>query len=148
MALTPNVLGILIGGVAAAVLYGVSGVFSKASTREGIGIGVFLVIIGGAIALTGIVIAIVWPGRVPNGRATAYAAALGFTWALGTVCVALALVRYQIPLGKLAPLYNMNTLVAVILSLIVFAEWQQVRMAQLLLGAVLIVVGGLLVARS
>ena len=46
-------------------------------------------------------------------------------------------------LSKLAPLYNMNTLVVVLLALVVYAEWRDVHLAKLLAGAALVVLGGL-----
>lgn len=42
----------------------------------------------------------------------------------------------------------MNTLVAVVIGLVVLAEWENVQPGQLLLGAVLTVAGGVLAATS
>jgi hypothetical protein len=42
----------------------------------------------------------------------------------------------------------MNTLITVLLALWVFAEWKTVHIPQLLLGSILIVIGGTLVARA
>jgi uncharacterized membrane protein len=62
--------------------------------------------------------------------------------------VELAIARYGTPLAKLAPLYNMNTLVVVILALLFFAEARDVAVPKLITGAVMIVIGGMLVARA
>ena len=51
-------------------------------------------------------------------------------------------------IAQLVPLYNMNTLVAVILALIVFSEWQELQLVKLLLGTVLIVAGAIFVANA
>lgn len=76
------------------------------------------------------------------------AVGIGASWAAGMALVALALTRYGVPLSKLAPLYNMNTLVVVLLALIVFAEAREVAFPRLLLGTLLILAGGVVVARA
>ena len=49
---------------------------------------------------------------------------------------------------QLAPLYNMNTMVAVLIGLWAFSEWKELDMLRLLSGVVLIVIGGTLVSRA
>jgi hypothetical protein len=44
--------------------------------------------------------------------------AVGLTWGLGSAGVAFALMRFHTPISVLSPLFNMNTLVKVLLSLI------------------------------
>ena len=56
--------------------------------------------------------------------------------------------KYSASISTLVPLYNLNTLIAVSVGLLVFAEWKTVAVPQLLFGSVLIVVGGTLVARA
>ena len=146
--MSPQVLGILIGGLLPALLYGATGVFSKASTKEGIGIGMYLMIIGVSIVVTGGGFFLLQADKTVSVRSALYACGLGVTWALGTGLVAIGLTRFDMPLGKLVPLYNMNTLVAVLLALWIFSEWQNVKVLQLLLGSVLIVLGGVLVSRA
>lgn len=58
----------------------------------------------------------------------------------------MALIRYDAAVSQLAPLYNMNTLVAVLLGLLVFAEFRDVQVLRLAAGALLIVLGGWLVS--
>lgn len=146
--MSPQVLGILVGGLLPALLYGATGVFSKASTKEGIGIGIYLMIIGLSIVLTGGGFFLLQADKTVSVRSALYACGLGVTWALGTGLVAIGLTRFGIPLGKLVPLYNMNTLIAVVLALWIFSEWQNVKVMQLVLGSVLIVLGGVLVAKA
>jgi hypothetical protein len=42
----------------------------------------------------------------------------------------------------------MNTLVAVCIGLVAFAEWKDVHISKLIVGSVLVVIGGTLVANS
>ncbi len=142
------ILGIVIGGIAPAILYGVSGLFSKSSTNAGIGIGIYLLIIGLAVLFVGVGFFIALPDRTLSVRSGLHAAGFGITWALGSGLVAIALSQFGAPIGKLVPLYNMNTLIVVLLGLWLFSEWKQVDMTQLLIGTMFIIVGGTLVARA
>lgn len=148
--MTPQILGLVIGGVLPAVLYGTSSVFAKTSTNVGMPVGIHLFWIGLAISTTGVLFSVVLPGAVPSLvpsiKGVASSSMLGLLWGLGTGCVALGLLQYQAPLAKLVPLYNMNTLITVGLALILFSEWKEMNIVQLLLGAVLIIAGGILVS--
>ncbi|MDD5103282.1 MAG: hypothetical protein PHX93_02680 [Candidatus Peribacteraceae bacterium] len=146
--MTPATTGLIIGGLLPALLYGASAIFQRGSTGLGIGIGPFLIAAGIAVLLTGMALLWLDPGRAWSVRSAALAMGSGTAWGIGTSLVAVALVRYGIPLGKLVPLYNMNSLVAVTLALVIFAEWKQVKVPQLLIGSMLIVMGGTLVSKA
>ncbi|MEO0824692.1 MAG: hypothetical protein AAFW84_06230 [Cyanobacteria bacterium J06635_15] len=144
--MSPKLLGLIVGGVLPALFYGVSSVFAKSSTNAGMSVGGHLFFIGIAISGVGLLFNLLLPGSIPSLVAVASSSMQGILWALGTGCVVLGLLKYQAPLAKLVPLYNMNTLVTSGLALIVFAEWRQVNPVQLLIGAGLIIVGGILVS--
>lgn len=148
--MNPQILGLVIGGILPAVFYGTSSIFSKTSTNAGMPVGVHLFWIGLAISMTGVLFSVVLPGAVPalipSIKGVASSSMLGLLWGLGTGCVALGLIQYQAPLAKLVPLYNMNTLITVVLALILFAEWKDMNIVQLLMGALLIIAGGILVS--
>lgn len=146
--MSSQTLGILIGGLLAAVLYGLTGLSSKASIQAGIGLGIYLLIIGLSIAAVGGVLFFFLPDRTVNWLSGLHAVGVGLTWGIGTASVGIALSIFRVPLSKLVPLYNMNTLIAVLLSLWLFAEWREVRGVQLLLGSVFIIAGGILVATA
>lgn len=147
VAMSTQATGILLG-ILAAALYGLSGIFAKASTQAGIGLGWYLFICGIAIAGVGIGSSLFLSNGTLSMKSGLHAAGLGLTWGVGTAVVAIALTKYQIPLGKIVPLYNMNTLVAVLLALWIFAEWKQVHVPTLLIGSLLVIIGGTLVARA
>ncbi|MEL6130758.1 MAG: hypothetical protein AAFX51_19785 [Cyanobacteria bacterium J06636_28] len=136
----------MVGGLLPALFYGVSSVFAKSSTNAGMSVGGHLFVIGITISITGLLFNVLLPGNVPSIMAVASSSMQGVFWGLGTGCVVLGLLKYQAPLAKLVPLYNMNTLVTSGLALIVFAEWRAVNPLQLLVGAGLIVAGGILVS--
>ena len=146
MPLSPSVLGIIIGGLIPAVFFGLASLFSKASVQSGIGSGIYLMISGLAIVVVGIVVHFFVPDRTLSLRSGFHAIAVGVTYGIAAACIVIAMARFKTPLSQLVPLFNMNTLVSVLLALWIFAEWQQVKVLQLLFGAFLIVVGGILVS--
>jgi len=142
------IAGIIIGGVIPALVFGVFGVLQKVCLRAGLGIGPFFVTMGGTVALVGLLCCLL------TGRNTVTAAAglsgigTGLVWSLGTGLVLLALGRFGASVSQLAPLYNTNTLVVVLLGMFIFSEWKQVHPVPLVIGAGLIVLGAALVARA
>lgn len=141
-----NFVGLIVGGLLPALFYGISSVFAKSSTNAGMTVGGHLFVIGIAVSMTGVLFNVLLPGNIPSLVAIASSSMQGIFWGLGTGCVVLGLIKYQVPLAKLVPLYNMNTLVTSGLALVLFSEWRAVNPLQLLVGAGLIVAGGILVS--
>lgn len=144
--MSPKLLGLIIGGLLPALVYGIAGIFAKTSTNMGMPVGGHLISIGVATGLTGVFFSWILPSSMPSIGAIASSSMLGLFWGLGTGFVALGLLKYRTPLAKLVPLYNMNTLITVVLALIIFAEWKQTNTVQLVVGAGFIILGGLLVS--
>jgi glucose uptake protein GlcU len=86
-------------------------------------------------------------GRELNSWSTLAGISAGVLWGLGMV-FSLCAVASGADVARLAPIYNCNTLVAVLLGIVVLKEihggWDIVRVV---VASVLIVVGGVLVAR-
>ena len=141
-----QLLGLLIGGVVPALCYGISSIFAKTSANAGMSIGGHLFFIGLAISAVGVIMNLWLPGEIPSLMAVGSSTLQGVFWGLGTGGVVLGILKYQAPLSKLVPLYNMNTLITVGLALVLFAEWQQVNPVLLWLGTVLVMLGGILVS--
>lgn len=140
--------GLLVGGLLPALLFGVTGILQKAYSRAGGGAGWYLPLVGVGVAATGLAALPLLGERTLTARAGAVALGIGVSWGLGMIAVVLGLTRYGTPLAKLAPLYNLNTLVVVLLALALFAESREVDVARLLAGAAFIVVGAGLVAKA
>jgi uncharacterized membrane protein len=146
--LSPKLLGLLIGGLLPALLFGVAGAFSKTSGIAGMPVGPHMMFVGLAVTAVGGLFQLGLPGAIPSSWAIASSSLLGFFWATGMGLVLLGLARYQAPLSQLVPLYNMNTLVTVAIALVLFGEWKDANGIQLLVGAGLIIAGGVLVSRA
>lgn len=141
-------MGLVIGGFVPAVGYALFAIFTKNATQAGIGPGANMVLVGLATSVIGVLFHLALPSPPVTGKGALWAVASGLLWGAGTGFVSLALMRYGIPVSKLNPLYNTNTLLAVVLGLVVFSEWKQVDVLKLSLGALLILAGSLLVARA
>lgn len=139
---------LLIGGFLPAIIYGGSALFQKLSTNLGIGISVYLIAVGVGVAVAGLGFYFFDNTISYSFKAGAYAGLFGLTWGVASGLVAYSLLHLNAPISQLVPLYNMNTLVAVLLALIIFSEWQELQVVKLLIGSVLIVAGAIFVANA
>lgn len=143
-----NYIGIVLGGIVPAILFGIGGYFVKASNQEGISINYFIFFSGIGILIISILAFIVFEGKLINLRSGTYAFLVGVTWALGMFLVTMALTKYNPPMSIIAPLNSTACFFTVLLALIVFSEWKDLHIIRLVIGTVLIVVGAMLVSTS
>jgi len=80
-----------------------------------------------------------------QGMGVAFAS--GLLWGAGMSSITFALSSAKTLVSKLTPLYNTNTLVAVLLGILLLNEVPEQRMV-VLVGAILVVLGGILVTRE
>jgi uncharacterized membrane protein len=141
-------IAILVGGLLPALLYGVAGVLQKTASKTGIGPGPYILIIGVVAAIIGGIITLISRDTSVTWSGGLQTAGFAVLWSAAIVSIMLALGRYEGPVSVIVPLYNMNTLIAVLLGLLVLGEWEGVNHWRLIVGAVLIVVGGALAGTS
>ena len=150
MNISNNILGIMIGGIAPALLYGVSTITMKAGAEHKISTSTYLMVIGIAIFFVGLLSKQILD--FPEARETftglGFAIVSGILWALGTTLVNYSIVKFGTPIAILTPLYNMNTLVAVLGGMVLFAEWKSVQSLPIFIGSMLVVCGGVLLSKS
>ena len=146
--MTSKSAALLLGGFLPAIIYGGSAIFQKMSTNLGISLSAYLVATGLGIAIVGIAFYLLDQSFAFTAKSGVYALVFGLTWGVATGLVAYTLLNFDVPISQLVPLYNMNTLVAVLLALIIFSEWKDLHTIKLLAGSVLIVAGAVLVANS
>lgn len=139
-------IGLVIGGILPAIFFGLSSIFAKASNSGGINLAYYILAIGLAVVLSGLICLFIVSDRTVSMQSFRDAFLSGATWAVGAILVAIALSKFKAPISKLVPLYNMNTLVGVVLGLWIFSEWQDLDVVKLILGSILVIVGGTLVA--
>ena len=144
--MTQAQLGILLGGIVPAILFGIAGLFQKVSADLNPPLGIHLVNIGIGVVSVGVVLWLMNPSQDINLKAAGSSFVIGAAWGTGMSLVAIALVKYNASLAQITPLYNMNTLVTVAAALFIFSEWKDVKMAKLIAGTICIVIGGILVS--
>lgn len=146
--MSAKVIAILLGGVLPALLLGLTGVFQKLSTNARIGTGPFLIGAGITTAIVGGIFLLLERDSTISQKSALYTVLFGLVWATAIGCISIALRRYGGQISQLVPLYNMNTLVAVLIGLVVLAEWRTVDPRKLAVAAILIVIGGVLASRA
>ena len=146
--MTSKLTALLIGGFLPAFIYGGSAIFQKLSTNVGISISTYLVAVGIGVVVAGLGFHF-FGNSVPFSiKASSYAGLFGLTWGIASGLVAYSLLHFDIPISQLVPLYNMNTLIAVLLALLIFSEWKDLNTIKLLAGSALIVMGAIFVANA
>lgn len=143
----PQTLGLIIGGLIPALCFGYSNIAVKLSTNAGLSVPFVLLMTGVGNIVVGGLLLFFFQDHSVSVRSALWMFTGGAAWAFGMTGVTIAIVKYGAPMSQLTPLFNMNTLVAVLFALLIFAEWQNVKVPQLL-GSLLIVIGGTLVARA
>lgn len=146
--MSSKTVALMIGGFLPAFIYGGSAIFQKMSTNLGISLSAYLVVTGLGISVVGIGYFFVDKSFSFSVESGTYAFMFGLTWGIASGLVAYSLLNFDVPISQLVPLYNMNTLVAVLLALVIFSEWKDLHTIKLISGSVLIVAGAVLVANS
>ncbi len=145
-----NMAGILLGGILPAVMYGLFPVLVKSGNAHGLTPGAMLLCVGAAVtAIGGVYLPVVDRGfGAVSFTGTAFGLAAGFAWGLGALGVGYAISALNAPVALITPIFNTNSLVAVVLGLVVFSEWKTLQVPPLLLGTLLIVIGGIVISRA
>ncbi len=143
-----NTKGLIIGGFMPALMLGLFSIFQKLGAQQGVGPELFIFIGGITIAIVGAVLAKSMNSGKFSTRSTIWALLSGTCWAIATACVSYAVFNYNTPMSKLSPVFNTNTLTTIILGMILLGEWREMKIARVLVGAILIIAGAILVSGS
>lgn len=146
--MTSKMTALLLGGFMPALIYGCSAIFQKMSVNSGISLSAYLVATGLGIIIVGAGYYFFDGSFAINAKSGFYAIIFGLTWGAASGLVAYTLLYFDVALSQLVPLYNMNTLIAVLLALIIFSEWKDIHTVKLIFGALLIFAGAILVANA
>lgn len=142
--MSQSAIGYLIGGIIPAILFGFYNILQKASSQHKISPGMYLIVVGICAIAVGAVYCFVFKEYTISPTSGFFATLNGIVWGVATCLIALAYTRFKMPVSKLVPIFNTNTLVAVILGLIIFSEWKTVSSPKVIIGAILVIIGGTL----
>ncbi|MBK1791945.1 hypothetical protein [Persicirhabdus sediminis] len=143
----PHLIGLLVGGVLPAFLFGLANLFQKSAGNHPISIGIYLIMISIGVAIVGAVIAITGDKQNISLAAALPSIGVGLFWAAGVAFVFVGLRHYGAPISKLAPLYNLNTLVTIAFALFIFSEWKDTNFPSLISGSFFLILGGVLISK-
>ncbi|HES58789.1 MAG: hypothetical protein JW956_09750 [Calditrichaceae bacterium] len=143
-----NIIGIIMGGIIPAAIFGIGGIFIKASNQQGISLGYYILFTGIGVFVFSLIGFFILSEKIVNFKSGVYAFTVGATWVIGALLVAFALIRYQTPISILSALNCTACLFTILLSLIIFSEWKETHVVRLIIGSVLIVAGAMLVSTS
>lgn len=143
-----NLIGILIGGIIPAIIFGIGGVFVKASNQQGISLNYYIIFTSIGVLIFSLIAFFMFNEKVVNFKSGTYAFIVGATWVIGVLLVAFALKKYNTPMSIISALNCTACLVTILLSLIIFSEWKEIHVIRLLIGSIMIVVGAMLVSTS
>jgi uncharacterized membrane protein len=146
--MTPKQISVLLGGVLPAFLLGLAGIFQKLASSAELGTGPFLIIAGAATAAVGGAFTLIERDAGWTLRTAGLTCLFALMWATATGCISIALRRFEGQMSQLVPLYNMNTLIAVLAGAVLLSEWKTVNPGRVTLAAILIIIGGALAAKS
>lgn len=134
-------------GIIAAVCFGLNTIIYKIAVQKGnfspyLGSFIFGL---GVIFIFGLFL-LFRPSFEFDLKSSVFAAVAGIIWGLGFIAVAVAIAKGS-DVARLAPIYNSNTIIAVVLGIILLKEIPDAsQMFRVIGGAVLIVIGAVLVS--
>ncbi len=140
---------ILVGGLFPAFAFGISALFQKGAIQAGTGPGSYMVLEGAIAIAIGLTMRPIL-GETGFGSLGSIALCLigALLFGLASGAISFALRQWAAPISLIAPITVISTLVTVVLSFLIFREYEGVRAWQLMGGALLVVAGAGLVATS
>ena len=141
-----NATSLLIGGIVPAVCLGLGTVLMRARIGAGATIPTYLAVVGTTIASIGWGATLLGGGAAMNLKASLYAGTMGITWSTAIACIAYGFGVLKLPVSIVAPLTNSNALVAVLVGAVAFAEWRQLSVPTVLVGAIMSAAGATVVS--
>ncbi len=134
-------------GIIAAICFGVNTVIFKIAMQKGnLNPAYSSLIFGIGTILVFLTYYFTKPALQFEWKSTSLTVIAGVIWAVGFLAIAIALANKG-NVSQLAPIYNTNTIVAVILGIILLKEIPNAsQMARIIVGALMIVGGAVLVS--
>ena len=134
-------------GIIAAICFGINTIIFKIAYQKGNFSPAYgSLVFGFGILLAFVVYFLTKPSLQFEWKSTILAVVAGVIWAVGFLAVAVA-ISQKGEVAKLAPLYNANTIIAVLLGIFLLKEVPNTsQMIRVIIGAVMIIAGAVLVS--
>ena len=139
---------VVIGGLIPAFAFGTAAIFQKGAVQAGMGAGSYLAFMGLVMLVCGLLLRPLMGETSWGGAGIPLVLIAGLLFAVASGAIAFAMQRLSAPVSLIAPITVISTLVTVVLSFVVFREYESVSPIKVLGGALLVVAGAALVATS
>lgn len=140
-------LGILLGGVVPAVFLALFNIFMKYSTRHDTSGFYFMLFVGLSVSIICGALILITGDRAITLHGFGFAVGSGVLWVTSISLIFYALSKYNTPLSKISPIFNANTMLVVLISLVVFSEWQEVNLPKTIAATLMIIGGSILISQ-
>lgn len=138
----------VIGGFLPALLIGLALVFLKLSSAHGVGAGSGMMITGVGVFIAGLIGYFMGLSNWGSSKGLLFSVLVGLFWGLGTLFMSFSVIKFNFPMTTAAALAATNTLVVAVVSILFLGEGLGISLPKLILGAVLIVIGAILVTTA
>ena len=134
-------------GIVAAICFGINTILYKIASQRGNFSPAFgSLVFGIGILVAFLVYFFAKPSLQFEWKSTSLAVVAGIVWAIGFLAIAIA-ISQKGEVARLAPLYNANTIIAVVLGIVLLKEIPKMsQMIRIIIGALMIVAGAVLVS--
>ena len=134
-------------GIVAAICFGLNTIIFKIAIQKGnLNPAYASLIFGTGILITFLFYYFAKPNLQFEWKSTLLAVIAGVIWAVGFLAIAVAIANKG-NVAQLAPIYNANTIIAVILGIFLLKEIPDMsQMIRIIIGALMIVAGAVLVS--
>ena len=137
----------IVYGLIAAVFFALNTVIYKAAQQKGNFSPYYGILMFGIGAMiVSVIFFLLKPSFEFEWKSSSLAIIAGAVWAIGMIMVAIA-ISQKADVARLAPIYNINTILAVLMGIIFLKEIPDAsQMIRVIGGAVLVVIGAILVS--
>lgn len=137
----------IIYGLIAAFFFALNTILYKVAQQKGNFSPYYgMLMFGIGVTIVSVIFFLFKPSFQFEWKTSSLAIIAGAVWAIGMIMVAIA-ISQKADVARLAPIYNVNTILAVLMGIIFLKEIPDVsQMIRVIGGAVLIVIGAILVS--
>jgi drug/metabolite transporter (DMT)-like permease len=142
-------MALLIGGALPACFWAIAAILQKQSAQHGLSPGPFLAAFGAMVLAAGLALSL-----LPRGAGEVswvglrYALGSGLTYAIATGLISYALLRFGVPISKLAPVLGCNVLITVLIGVFLLGEGANLNAWKAVIGTVIVLAGLALVTSA
>ena len=130
---------IILGGVVPMLLFGLM-TFPLKILNGKVHFSYYVFLSGIGVTVVGLIAVLLFSGEVEASLSKILLGIInGVLWGTGLLFIFLALLNPKATVAQLSPIYNMNTLIAVLIGILFFAEWQNIVVWKTIVGTILII---------